>query len=44
MTFRTYRHNGRTRFMFAHVPACLAGIILETQARHGVTLARGFAK
>ena len=44
MTYRTYRHNGRTRFIFAPVPACLAEIILETQARHGVTLARGFAK
>ena len=37
------RSNGRTRYTFAPVPACLARIILETQARHGVTLARNFA-
>lgn len=34
---------GRARYTFAPVPACLVGIILETQARHGVTLARNFA-
>lgn len=35
---------GRARFTFRPVPACLVSIILETQARHGVTLAKDFAK
>jgi hypothetical protein len=34
---------GRARYTFAPVPTCLVGIIMETQARHGVTLARNFA-
>jgi hypothetical protein len=37
------RRCGRARYTFAPVPACLAEIIMETQARYRVTLARNFA-